>query len=282
MTMKRLNKVFELLTTINEPTEQMLVLRQHLTHNNKIPSRRTFERRLIALTQIFSALIARLGAFLVILLGVWQAVGRASAMDSTVLRAKDNAVWHKKDQETGEVPHSRIDTQAGWTKSGWHGWVYGWKLHVAATVGEIWIPLAARLTSANVHDGTIGKEMVCELPCLTRFVLGDQHYRTDEMEFACHLRGIELVATRGGKYPHTDCGVEVRRVFHQLRSKSIENFNEHFKSIFDSHCDVPTKGKIATTRFALSAILVYQLGLWARHELGLPPCQGLKPFLRAV
>jgi hypothetical protein len=41
-----------------------------------------------------------------------------------------------------------------------------------------------------------------------------------------------LVATRLGSYPHTDDGVEVRRVFHKLRSIAMENFNEHFKSIF--------------------------------------------------
>jgi len=70
-------------------------------------------------------------------------------------------------------------------------------------------------------------------------------------------------------------------VFHQLRSKGIENFNEHFNSIFDSHCDVPTKGKTATSRFASGAILVYELGLWARHELGLPTSRGLKPFRKS-
>lgn len=68
------------------------------------------------------------------------------------------------------------------------------------------------------------------------------------MQVACFQRGIELVATRGGTYPHTDASVEVRRLFHQLRSKAIENFNEHFKAIFDSHADVPTKGEVATTR----------------------------------
>ena len=252
-----------------------------------MPTRRTFERRLAGLAEVLPQWITQLGAFLVELLGVWRASGRAVAMDSTVLRAKDNAVWHKKHQEAGEVPHSRIDTEAGWTKSGWHHpryvgtRVYGWKLHVA-TVGDVWIPLSARLTAANVFDGEIAVPLVAELPSAVGFVLGDQHYRTPEMEQACHLRGMELVATRGGKYPHGDVGKEVRRVFHQLRSKSIENFNEHFKGIFDSHSDVPTKGKVATTRFALSAILVYQLGWWARHELGLPPCQGLKCFLRAV
>lgn len=282
MTLKRLNKVFELLTVLNEPTHLMHTLRQHLSQHDQMPTRRTFERRLAALSELLPPLIATLGTFLVRLFGVWQNSSGVVALDSTVLRSKDNAVWHKSEQETGVVPHSRIDTEAGWTKSGWHGWVYGWKLHVAATVGEVWILMSARLTEANVYDGEGGEAMVPELPSEVAFVLGDQHYRTAGMASACHLRGMELVATRSGKYPHTDGGVAVRPVFHQLRSKSIENFNEHFKGIFDSHCDVPTQGKVATTRFALSAILVYQLGLWARHELGLPACQGLKPFLIAV
>ena len=36
-----------------------------------------------------------------------------------------------------------------------------------------------------------------------------------------------------GHSPHTDEGVEARRVFHKLRSIAMENFHEHFKGIFD-------------------------------------------------
>ena len=86
-----------------------------------------------------------LGRHLVALLKPWERTGRAVALDSTVLFAK-GGVWHKKDREADIVPHSSIDTQAGWTKSGWHGWTYGWKLHLATTVGSVWIPLAAYLT----------------------------------------------------------------------------------------------------------------------------------------
>ena len=43
------------------------------------------------------------------------------------------------------MPHTRIDTEAHWTKSGWHGWVYGWKLHLCCSAGDVWIPLAADL-----------------------------------------------------------------------------------------------------------------------------------------
>jgi hypothetical protein len=50
----------------------------------------------------------------------WESRGRAVAIDSTTLQAK-GGVWHKKDREAGIVPHSSIDTEAGWTYSGWHG-----------------------------------------------------------------------------------------------------------------------------------------------------------------
>ena len=56
-----------------------------------------------------------------------------------------------------------------------------------------------------------------------------------------------------------DDGVEVRRLFHKLRSLAIEHFHEQFKGIFDGHGQVPTKGLRHTPRFALGAIFVYQL-----------------------
>ncbi len=80
----------------------------------------------------------------------------------------------------------------------------------------------------------------------------------------------------------TDEEVEVRRIFHKLRSVAIENFNEHFKAIFDGHGQVPTEGRINTERFVLGAVFVYQLALLYRHEQDLEPNVGLKAFLKAA
>jgi hypothetical protein len=96
------------------------------------------------------------------------------------------------------------------------------------------------------------------------------------------LRNCTLVATQRGAYPHTDDGVEVRRVFHQLRSTAIANFNEQFNGILSAHDQVPTKGLIATKRFALGAVLLYQMALLYRFEQGLSLRIGLKAFLRAA
>ena len=281
MIVRRLHKVGELLAVLEEPTPEMRSLRELLSGaDGRFPSRRTFERRLRTLPER----IGLLGRHLVGLLKPWAKTGRAAAIDSTVLRAK-GGVWHKKDKEAGVVPHSSIDTEAGWTYSGWHGWVYGWKLHLACTVAGVWIPLAARLTPANVHDGRMAPLLIGELPQQARFVLGDKHYDAKDLKEGCLREGRFLLSPRRGAYPHTDEGVEVRRIFHLLRHRAIENLNGHFKALFDAHGSVPTKGQADTARFALGAVLVYQLALLHHHydeRRSEATNRGLKAFLRAA
>jgi hypothetical protein len=283
MVVKRVHRVGELIAVLQESTSEMNTVRELLFEHGRLPSRRTFERRLRALPETLPERIGLLGRYLVKLLEPWANSGRAVAMDSTVLRAR-GGVWHKKDREAGVVPHSSIDTEAGWTKSGWHGWVYGWKLHLATTVAGVWIPLAAKLTPANFHDSRLAQALIEQLPEEARFVLGDTHYNAPEVRRACSESGRFLVASGGrGPYPHTDEGVEVRRIFHRLRHISIENFNEHFKAIFDAHGAVPTRGRLDTARFALGAVFTYQLALLHRHEeRHLDTNRGLKAFLRAA
>ncbi len=124
--------------------------------------------------------------------------------------------------------------------------------------------------------------MLREVPAEVRFVLGDRHYNTPDLHEYCVQDDRLLVTTKYGRYPHTDDGVAVRRVFHKLRSIAMENFHELIFGIFDGHGQVPTKGLIPTQRFALGAIFVYQLALLYRFENGLDLCVGLKAFLKAA
>lgn len=281
MIVRHVCQVHALLSILAEPTHEMQALRALLTEKGRYPSRRTWERRLQAIPQTLPAQIGCLGRYVVALSQPWAECGRAVALDSTTLQAQ-GGVWHKKHRDKGEVPHTSIDTEAAWTKSGWHGWVYGWKLHVAATVAAVWIPLAAALTPANRADSACAPALLREVPLDTRFVLGDRHYNAPNVREECAQTERILVATRYGRYPHTDSGVEVRRIFHKLRSLASENFNEHFKGIFDSHGQVPTKGLANTQRFALGAIWVYQLALLYRFQHGLNLNVGLKAFLKAA
>ncbi len=282
MILRGLHSVHSPLAVLEQPTPEMHRLRELMTESGRYPSRRTWERRLGAIPQTLPTQIGCLGRYLVGIIQPWQTCARAGAIDSTVLAAK-GGVWHKKHREAGIVPHSSIDTEAGWTRSNWRGWVYGWKLHLACAAAWVWIPLAATLTPANVADNEEAPHLIGELPDALRFLLGDRAYRDRALEAVCEERGAILVTTRSSSpYPHTDPGVEVRRILHKTRSVAIENFNEQFKGIFDGHGQVPTRGLCATSCFALGAIFVYQLALLHRFNTGQPLRVGLKAFLKAA
>lgn len=286
MIIQQVHTACGLLAILEQPTAEMQLLRKELSlPDGRFACRRTWKRRLDAIPETLPAQIACLGCFLLQLLGTWAKAACAAAIDSTVLIAR-GGVWHKKDREAGEVPHTSIDTDAHWTKSGWHGWVYGYKLHVVVTAASnVWLPLAAEVTAANMADNEQAPSLIEALPTDLHFLLGDQHYHDEALTLLCEQRNCCLVTSFTGKnnpYPHHDDGVEVRKILHKTRSIAIENFNEHFKVIFDAHGAVPTKGLIATRRFVLSAIFVYQLAILYCFLYNLNFRVGLKALIKAA
>ena len=154
---------------------------------------------------------------------------------------------------------------------------------MAGVVAAWWIPLAASLTEANVADGDAAAHLADSLPAEVRFVLGDHRYPTEKLHAYCLQTGRILICSRGNrKKPADDPGRYVRRVFHKVRSLAIENWNEQFKSVFERHGQVPTKGKTNTWRFALGAVFLYQLTVWYRFEHGLNVRAGIKAFLKVA
>ena len=281
MIIRRLYTAYALLRFLNQDDPVAWQLRRLLHEHGWLPTRRTWERRLAALPPHLPGLIGCFGRQLVVVLTPWVYHGRAAAIDSTPLKTS-GGVWHKKHKEAGEIPHTSIDTEAGWSKSGWHGWWYGWKLHLAVSVGAVWIPLAAELTPANTADNEVAPRLLAPLPAEVRYVLGDTSYNDPEVRQLCEQSDRALVATQRGAYPHHDDGVEVRRIFHKLRSQSIEPFNGLFKTIFEWRTQMPVKGLRRSQLLALGAIVVYQLVLLYQHEHHLPLGKGIKPLLRAA
>jgi hypothetical protein len=281
MIIRRLYTAYALLAFLDQADPLPQQLRPLLSEQGRFPTRRTWERRLATLPPRLPGLIGCCGRHWVAVLQPWATQGRAVACDSTAL-ATGGGVWHKKHREQGLIPHTSIDTEAGWSKAGWHGWWYGWKLHLAVTVGAVWSPLAAELTVANHADNEVAPRLLEQVPAEVRYVLGDTHYNDPELRRQCHRRGCELVATRRGASPHADGGTAVRKVFHQLRSKSIEPFNGLFKNVFEWRVKMPVKGLQRSQLLALGAVVIYQLVLLYQHERHLPLGKGIKPLLRAA
>jgi hypothetical protein len=190
------------LTFLEQDDAVVIQLRPFLTEHGRVPTRRTWERRLAALPPHLPGLIGCVGRHLVSVFKPWAHHGHAVAVDRTSLKTS-GGVWHKTHQDTGENPHTALDTEAGWSKSGWHGWWYGWKRPLAVSVGAVWIPLAAGLTPVNTVDHEVAPRLVAPLPVEVRSVLGDTAYHAPEMRQRCEQSDRALVATRRGRTPTT-------------------------------------------------------------------------------
>ena len=281
MVLRRLPTAHALLAVLEQPTSEMRRLRGLLTAGGRFPSRRAWERRLTTVPATLPAQIACLGTHLAARFDPWRDRGRAGAIDRTSVRAR-GGVWHKKHRAAGEGPSPLIDTEAHWTKSGWHGWVSGWKLHLVITVAAVWLPLRAALMPANAADNKEAPALLADLPAEVRFVLADGQDHDAALPARLAAAGRILVANRRGPYPHRDPGAEGRRVLHQERSVAIEHFNGQVKAIVDVNGPMPTRGLAATARWVLGAVFVDQLTLLLRDGADLGLRRGLKPFLQAA
>ena len=101
---------------------------------SRIPSRRTFDRRLATISTDIKNRITTMGELFVRDKIIYPCI---LSVDSTLVKAKGH-VWHKSSMEEGVVPRSGIDTHAMWGFSHTKGWIFGYKLHlISSTIGSI-------------------------------------------------------------------------------------------------------------------------------------------------
>ena len=255
MIFRRIRSPYALHRFLSQDLPEVRELRKFLFGNGPMPSRRTIERRLSTLAEALYQEIVALAHLLLIRLKWWDSSPAAAAAADSVTFHACGGVWHKGHREKGFVPDTRIDTEAGWTKSGWHGWVYGWKLHVIVTANQVPAPLAAWATPANTGDNVIAYKLASKLPKGIRWLLGDTFFQDDKLQESCARQGIQLVTPkRGGKHPRQDLGAPVRRVLHTVRDVTVERFFAHFKDVFELVYQVPTRGIARTTLFLLGCV----------------------------
>ena len=120
MIVRNLHKVHELLSVLELPTPEMQELRILLSQDGRFPSRRTWERRLKAIPEYLPAQIAYLGRYLVQLINPWEHIGRAVAIDSTLLRAKEYGIRNIENRGLSHI-HPLILKLIGRNQASWLG-----------------------------------------------------------------------------------------------------------------------------------------------------------------
>jgi hypothetical protein len=235
----------------------------------KIPSRRTFDRRLKTIPTDIKQRISTMGYLFVVEGLVDPSI---TAVDSTLLKAK-GPVWHKSSMKKGEVPCPGIDTDARWGYSHTKGWIFGYKLHLTCTTGDLIVPLTADVTTANVQDNQMyvpltsySSSAVLSLP-LTFYMVADPGYDDKKLyEYSKKTLGIDLVCPVE-RYKSTSkkrldliCFYQsaLGQVIYSRRRISIEPLIEHIKSVFRID-PLPTRGLHTVSAIVLLSVLLYQL-----------------------
>jgi len=97
-----------------------------------IPDRSTISRRYKALFPVLQAFSAFLGQASEVL-GHEMSTKHLNE-DQSLFKAQ-GTVWHQSDRQQGRIPEKlrNLDTDATWKKSAYHGWVYGYGLHLTTT-----------------------------------------------------------------------------------------------------------------------------------------------------
>ena len=84
-------------------------------------------------------------------------------------------IWHKKHMIAGIVPHSSIDTDASWAKSAYHGWRFGYGLHVICNRNRF--PISACVTTASIKDYLQVEHLLTYLKNFIGLLIGDSGYQ---------------------------------------------------------------------------------------------------------
>lgn len=257
---------------------------RHLVGLPQLPHRTTFSRRLATLAPALCKRIWAQGMSFV-LAGIVET--HVLLADGTLHRAA-GPEWPARYQRQGILPeHLRhVDCAAGWGKSPYHGWVWGYRTHpvVGLTAAEEPIPLLADVCPANVQDNTILLRQLPWLPAEATALVLDSSYedqalvdawtQRDETEPNLLTRWAVIHPKhRRGQPADWRQQLQVMRHLeeidlYRLRSKRIEPFFAHWKEAFDLQ-RVPVQGPAAIS-YLLLALYGYQLLLWDNHRNGRP------------
>lgn len=237
-------------------------LRQALGFN-RVPHRRTLERRLDATLPEAEAQVQALGRQILDEVQPGPEEPHASAIDGRMYQAQGPR-WHKQDREQSRIPAGlrNVDTESAWSKSGYRGWVQGYRLVLQALVFPAPVPLFARWCPNAVGESTVLEHALAakQVP-VTELLLGDATFG-----------GADLVATyaqQGGwlltpqQLPtHPDSWK------HDLYAYRRETIELLFQRLIQA-CDLktcPTKGLARTGTFVIASVWLYQVLFLDNHR----------------
>jgi hypothetical protein len=221
----------------------------------RVPHRTTILRRLKSLTSQAEHQISVLGADILAQVALKQSQ-TVSAIDGRMYQAL-GPKWHKKHRQAGELPLGlrNVDRQSEWFKSGYRGWVQGYRLVVQSLVFPFPVPLSATWKANNIGESTIAKHAISTKHLVkTDVLLGDETFGGEDL--------VNLYrAAKGWLLTPQQLRKRRRSFKHDLydyRKETIELLFQRIIQAFDlKTCQV--KGLHKNGAFVLASVWLYQI-----------------------
>lgn len=245
------------------------------------PDRKTIRRRFLALPALIQQLMPAIAGHCQQL--HHPTFGYAcSFADKSVFRAL-GGLWHKKHMLLKVVPHSSIDTEASWAKSDYHGWRFGYGLHLICN--RYRFPLMATVTTASTKDYSLLETLIRPLRQRLGIVVADSGYFAYHVLLTIYQQFSVLVTTPCSfkvkepmsafkTYYNDMAGCVVGRLTYRRRKPSIEPTFAHIKELtqLTGSNSLPYKGLDRVNAYLLVASCTVQLMMYDnftnQQELG--------------
>lgn len=229
----------------------------------RVPHRRTIERRLAASLPEAEAQVQTLGQQIVAEVEPEPDQPRVSAIDGRMYQAQ-GALWHVRDRKQGRIPSRlrNVDTESAWSKSGYRGWVQGYRLVLQGLVFPAPVPLFARWCPNSVGESTILAQALAasQLP-VTELLLGDSTFGGSDLVAAYGQHGGWLLTPQ--QLPASPASW--KRDLYAYRRETIELL---FQRIIQA-CDLkacPAKGWARAGTFVIASVWLYQVLFFSNYR----------------
>ncbi|BCM88882.1 hypothetical protein IAD21_05998 [Abditibacteriota bacterium] len=205
---------------------------------------------------------------------------RSCIEDKSLFRAS-GPVWHQKNRVAGVVPTGlrRLDRDASWSKSAYHGWVYGYGLHL--TVDAHSFPLLAQVETASVSESqVVGEKAPTLLSWRPTEVVSDSAYTHLERVKAWARQGVVLLSAGLKLGTKGEAGAYRRFIAQEENQKLLRARKTQIEPAFDliskvagttqNHKQLPIQGLPKVRAFLLLCVLLTQLAMILNRVWGLP------------
>jgi hypothetical protein len=233
----------------------------------RVPHRTCIGRRLSSLVPEAEQQIALLGQRIVHEVEPEDDQSKISAIDGRMYQAR-GPKWHKSDRQKDLVPVGlrNVDTESKWSKSGYRGWVQGYRLLLQGLAFPHPAPIFATWRPNNENEANIAIEaLLADRLKVTDVLLGDETFGGGLFPYLYEEAGGWVLSPKQLPQERRSWKDDL----YDYRKETIELLFQRIIQVADlKECQV--KGEGRNGAFVLASVWLYQVCFLTNYREGKP------------